>query len=810
MGRNAGAHEARGDNRSSKTGKRKHILPHLIAGTILGGAAILPAAPAFAQQAEQTAAQAVDFSIPAQPLQSAIAAFIRASGWEVGYSSPIVDGKTSTAVSGSMPPARALQTLLAGTGIRIRLTGATKAALVDPSVSAAEAATDGSTVLDTITVVESSNSMIGPSTSIVAEGSQAGSKTDTPLLDVPASVSVVTQPEMTRRGVSKLDEVLSYTAGVSTDIYGSDDRYDHYLIRGFYQTSTGSYRDGLPMRISSFTGSRVEPYGMQQIETLKGSTSTLFGLNSPGGLVNTITKRPQDDKFGEIYTTVGDEHVETGTDFGGPIDAEGVWTYRLTGKWQDGSNGIDHTEDDRFYIAPALTWSPDAATSFTILSDYNKRDGTTSHGIPYGSGIDSETYLGEPDFDNMDTIEKNIGYVFEHDFDNGLQFRQNARYTDLDLTYESVYGGTTDPADPRSAIAIYGQSQRFVIDNQLQYDASFGRFDSKTLFGVDYSWEDATESRADGTATGIDITDPVYCGRGCVFLPPATVTDTTMITKGVYLQEELTFDDRWILTLGGRYDYVDQTSDDGTFDLASTDEAFTSRVGLTYKATDEVSLYANYSESFQPVGTFYAAFLTDPSPQEGTQYEIGAKYQPAGVNALFSLSFFDLTQTNVAQWTGPLPTQVGEVNVRGVELEGKTALTDRVNLTLAYSYWDSEITDDSTTANIGNRPQLVPEHMASAWVDYTFPGDGTFGDLTVGLGARFVGETYADNANTIELASRTLFDAALSYKLTENATLQVNATNLFDKEYVTHVDTFSGTAYYGDRRTVKATLRYTW
>jgi iron complex outermembrane receptor protein len=190
------------------------------------------------------------------------------------------------------------------------------------------------------------------------------------------------------------------------------------------------------------------------------------------------------------------------------------------------------------------------------------------------------------------------------------------------------------------------------------------------------------------------------------------------------------------------------------------------------------------------------------------------------MDALFTASLFDLTQTNVPQYSGGYAAQyqVGETNVRGLELEAKLALTNQLNLTAAYSYWDAEIKDDAIAANIGRRPALVPTHMASLWADYTIPGKGSLGDLTIGLGARYVGETFADVAipervkqsNTIALPSRTVFDAALGYKFTENLALSVNATNLFDKKYVSHVDSFSGTAYYGDRRTVKATLRYTW
>lgn len=711
-------------------------------------------------------------------------------------------------------------------------------AVLIPSTLSAQTADQagGDTTLKPI-VLNGDGSALGPDKTIVAKTSRTSSKTDTPILDSSASVSVVTEQELETRGVKTLDEALSYTPGVETDIYGSDNRYDHYLIRGFYSSGHSTFRDGLPLRTYNFTGSRLEPYGMQRIEVLKGANSTLFGLAQPGGVVNAISKRPQDETFGEVYTTVGDSHVETGTDFGGALDEEGIWTYRLTAKWQNADQGIGYSEDDRFYIAPALTFAPTADTDFTLLTSYSKRDGSTSHGIPYLSGIDSETYLGEPDFDNMDTIERNIGYEFRHDFGNGFEFRQNARYTDLDLTYEGVFApyaagpGTAEIEASRSSLAVYGHAKRFDIDNQLEYDASFGRFDSKTLLGLSYAHDKVSERRYDGTLAGINPYDPVYSGRNDVISNYYRDFDdhSTQTAQSVYLQEELTLDDRWIATVGGRYDHVKTRAESiytyygsGVFpsDDTAVDEAFTKRAGLTYKATSEVSVYANYMESFEPISASRSFLTGEPKSQEGTQYEIGAKYQPEGFDALFTVALFDLTQENVPQYSAGYSAQyqVGKINVRGVELEAKVALTNQLNLTAGYSYWDAEIEEDALSANIGTRPARIPKHMASLWADYTIPGNGPFGDLTLGLGARFVGQTYADNAipekpdvsNSISLPSRTVFDAAIKYKVSKNVSLAVNATNLFDKEYISHIDNFSNTAYYGDRRTVRATLSYTW
>jgi iron complex outermembrane receptor protein len=159
--------------------------------------------------------------------------------------------------------------------------------------------------------------------------------------------------------------------------------------------------------------------------------------------------------------------------------------------------------------------------------------------------------------------------------------------------------------------------------------------------------------------------------------------------------------------------------------------------------------------------------------------------------------------------------QIGKLRTKGLELEAKAAINERLNLTLAYSYLDSEILEDGLSAvqtNKGNRFQFIPAQTASAWVDYTIPGNDTFGDLTLGLGARFVGTRYADNANTLKLSSYTVFDAALNYQITDNASLAVNVTNLFDKKYISHVETWSApdTLFYGDRRSIKGTLKYTW
>ncbi len=649
---------------------------------------------------------------------------------------------------------------------------------------------------------------------IVAQDTTVGSKTDTPILRTPASISVVTERELEERGVENLDEALAYTSGVATEIYGTDNRYDSYLIRGFYQTATGTYRDGLAMRVPGFTGSRVEPYGMSRIEVLKGSTSTLFGLNAPGGLVNAVTKVPVPEKFGEVYGTVGDMHGEVGTDFGGKIDADGHWLYRLTAKGQTAEDGLSELDDDRLYIAPAVTWQPTDMTSITMLADYNKRNGNPGYGVPRGADIDIETFLGEPSYNAFDTEEWNVGYLARHDFGNGLQFRQNLRYTDLTLDYETVYGAQADPSLPRSLYGVYGDTWRFGVDNQLQYDAAWRFLKSRSLVGLDYYTDEVSEYRVFSNVPGIDVYDPKFCGPACLTPLPAGYTwDYRSTALGLYAQEELTIADKLIVTLGGRFDKVRSWVDYPDYGLSyeSDDEAFTGRAGLTYMLRDDLAIYGNYSESFLPVAADLG--LAGPAkPQEGVQYEAGIKYSPDFLeNALFTLSAFDITQSNVP-YNIDVTTmaQIGEVRVRGVEFEGKVALNEQINATLAYSYWDPEILEDGINGNVGNMPQNVPNHIGSAWLDYTFLAPWDTGTMTVGGGVRYIGPAYADNANTIKLNARTFVDAALTYRPSENVSAQLNVTNLFDEREVVQVDTYTNNNYYNEGRKILATLKLTW
>ena len=788
----------------------------LVASALMMTTALVPvllATPVMAQQAGQNSLENQhEFDIPAQSLTRALAQFGVQSGLQVTVDGALVRGLEGRAVTGTMRADTALEVLLGGSGLNYDVTG--DGTVVIEALQTGAAA-DGE-VLDPVRVEATGVELSGPNDAItdsfVANRSRTASKTDTPVLDDSAAVSVVTQKELETRNVQDVQQAVAYTAGVQAGEYGSDVRYDYVRLRGFY-SSLSTYRDGLSSRTYNFTTARQEPYGLQQVDILKGSTSSLFGMNGPGGLVNLVTKRPEDEASGEVFTTFGENHLRGGGDVTGPVAEDSNWTYRLTGLWQDAERAQDYSQDDRIYIAPAFTYAPKAGTELTLLTSYSNRESNLGYGFPTGIETSRDAFFGEPDFNNFDTEETNLGYALSHQITDKLEFRQNARYTHVDLDYETVYLNDTTPLGNRSAFAIYGELDRFAVDNQMEYDTAVNdNLDSKTLVGIDFNRDQNREKRFDGTASPIDPYNPVYCGTSCINFTSSSDTEITQSSYGLYAQEQLTIADDWIATVGGRFDYVQSDVDtisSGTVEERD-DHKFTSRLGLTYKATDEVSVYGNYSESFQPVYSSTSSLPGGAKPQEGTQYEVGLKYQPAGMDAMFTAALFDLTQENVSQWNADYSVhrQVGEINSRGVELEGKMSLDDRTNMTLAYTYLDAEIKEDVITTNIGNRPEMVPEHTASAWLDHTIPEHGAFGDLTFGGGLRFVGSRYNNNANASLLGSHTVVDAMVNYMVTDNVSVAINATNLFDREYVSS-NTF-GSRFYGDGRTVLATLKYSW
>ncbi|ESR24520.1 TonB-dependent siderophore receptor [Lutibaculum baratangense] len=675
-------------------------------------------------------------------------------------------------------------------------------ALVPASVAAQEGAT-----VDLETIEVQAEESIDDSATIVATELSAGGKLSGEILDIPASVSVITSREIEQRGAKDVEQVLQYTAGVVTDFYGSDDRYDFFKIRGF---DAYTYRDGLSLG-SPFGNVREEPFAFDRVEVVRGASSTLFGVSDPGGMVNFVTKTPKHERFGSVSGTVGSwEHVEVGVDFGDNITADDTLSYRFAAKIQDSERYYDQSRDDEQFAQLGLSWRPSAATTLTVVGDYLNRDATPgSGGQPVGAGLNRGLFFGEPDFNYQSVERTTLNVMFDHDFGNGLSVHSNTRYSDAKTDWGYAYiSGTVSVEDTIAARAFFANDRAettFITDARLQYEATFGLVESKTVLGAEYA-DTSTDNATWWTpAPNIDWRNPVYTGGiDLSAISPFASTRTDHDNRAVYVQEELRLADRLILNAGLRYDDLETTERNVLSGLSQSGDfgETTLRAGATYKITPDLSAYASYAESAVPAGV-------GVEPELGEQYELGMKYRPFGARTLVTAAIYDLTKSNITR-TDPFgnPSTIGEVRVRGVDLEAKAELIRNVSLTAAYSYMDAEIVENGGDGTEGNRPSLVPEHLASLWVNYTLEGAGRRGDTTFGLGARYTGSYFFDDANTQSSDSHVVLDANMSYEVSENTELALNVTNLLNEKHVAYGG--FGADFYNPGRAAYLTLRHSW
>lgn len=662
-------------------------------------------------------------------------------------------------------------------------------------------------------IVDSSVDADDDANSVVATELWTGGKVATSILDTPASVSVVTQKEIEQRNADKVEDVLEYSSGIYTDYYGTDDRNDYYLVRGF-QAST--YRDGLTL--GTMRGVREEPYAYERLEVMKGGNSTLFGTSDPGGTVNFVTKSPRFESFGEIYGSYGShDQAEIGFDMGDVLNEEETLAYRIVGKVQDGALEYANSRDDEQFFLGAVTWAPTSYTELTFTADYLKRDSTpNSGGYPLDRLYDLDQFFGEPSFNDQAVERLTLSTEFRHEFENGLNLRANLRYSDMEDSFGYVYlsdnAARTGSMVDRYYFGGESTAEEWIGNAILQYDTSFGSIDSSTLAGIEFRTASTTSSSFYGTYTPIDVDNPTYSGPPTGY-SPYSVQESDYTTKSVFAQQNLSFSDRVVATLGVRQDWLDITRVDRSSGAPVTTEGDFSetsyRAALTYKFNDQVSTYASFVQSVAPpsIGT---------EPERGDQYEVGVKYQPEGMNALFTASVYDLTKKNVVVPvvlpSGAIERQtIGESRVQGFELEAKAELTERLSLIGAYAYQDSKFVrgDVRGTDVSGNAFATVPNHMASLWLNYGVPvNGGAAGDMNFGIGARYVGPYYynAYNSNG-KSEAQTYVDASFSYAMSEDTELSVNINNIFDKQYVVGLGT---AAYYNNGRTITAALRRSW
>lgn len=799
------------------------LRPSLLAVAIALSAPLISSPLLAAEQASSVRV----YNLPAAPLSTTLNQIASQGGIALSLNPSLAAGKTSAPVSGQFDATGALRAALRGTGLQLEKSSTGTYTLV--------AVPEGVMALPETSVigVENLESAWGPVEGYTATRTAAGTKTDTALVEAPRSISVATRQQMEDRGVHSLDDAVRYMPGITASSYGSDTRADWLRVRGFEPTQ---FLDGLPLPKGVYANPKQETWNLDRLALLRGPASSVYGQTPPGGLLDMVSRRPSAEASSEIQLQYGsDNHRQINFASTGKIDDAGQFLYGLSGVVRDSGTQIDHIENKRYNIAPSLTWNIDEDTKLTFLSQFTRDDtGITSQFLPIqGTKIKSpfgdishHKNLGDPDWEYYDRTYYALGYAFETRLNDVWQFKQNLRYTKSDLSFQALTVGAYafNPVDAegnvgRTSTSVDEDISQFAVDNNFQADFVTGDVRHTLLLGLDHQRNNANFLSIYGDGLKTNVNNPIYGqpiirpDRSAAYLDYNQKTNQT----GLYVQDQMALD-QWRLTLGGREDWVHTSTLFNKTDATNTDrdKHFSGNAAISYVFDSGFVPYLSYAESFQTTAGADASATGSLKPTEGKQWEMGVKYQPPGSKTLLTAAVYDLTQKNVAVTTTvgntPITSQTGEVKVKGLELEATSDLTDNLKVIAAYTLAKSEVQKGDFK---GNRLQLMPNQQASLWTDYTWHA-GMLDGFGVGGGVRYTGNTYGDQANTWlgKADAYTVFDASVHYDLgrldnsLKGASLALNATNLFDKDYISTCDSYN--CYYGDQRSVVASATYKW
>lgn len=670
------------------------------------------------------------------------------------------------------------------------------------------------------------------SAGLVGTRTATGTKTDTPITEVPQTVNVVTGQQIEMTGATDLNQALRYLPGFGS--YGSDNRSDLYAtLRGFRPTL---FVDGLQAPATTpIADWRVAPYEIDSITVLRGPTSVLYGAGDPGAILDVRTKQADGQRVREAGVQFGNyARKEATLDIGDTLDADGKYAYRFVGVAEDGNALTGPHAQQRVALAPSVRWRPDADTSLTFTATYLQDSSDFSHNflpaqgtvLPNPNGqLTHDVYTGDPTFNDYRKKQWSLGYQFSHNVDSIWTLRQNVRWMHLSLDDASVFGAGFAPGSMADITRFAGLFQdnysRVDIDNSAQARFGTGPLEHTVLLGLQYNRQTTTDSEWLAFAPGLNLYHPVYTPvTSAIFSGPTFLGHpdlyTAMSTVGTYAQDQIKWD-RWTLTLGGREDWVNVRQDDRAAGARTKQDlsAFSGRVGVTYRGDHGLSPYVSYATSFNPIIGVRMFGNVLPQPTRGKQIEAGLRWQPLGNKLMLSAVAYQINQTNVVtpapktlDPTGLSSVQTGEVRSRGIELSAVGNVTRELSIIASYVYQDvKNVKANDASLNHWPVDTPRPRQMASLWADWTWH-TGALAGLGIGSGIRYQSASAGAPDNSLTVPSYTLYDAALHYD-TRHWRFSLNVENLFDRRYVSGCQSYSVCAF-GNERTVLAGAKYDW
>ncbi|GAA4050839.1 TonB-dependent receptor [Parerythrobacter jejuensis] len=631
--------------------------------------------------------------------------------------------------------------------------------------------------------------VIGTVDEYASEDGSTGTKTPTPLVDVPQTVTFITEDQLEDQSIRQLGEALRYVPGVSLET--GEGHRDEIFIRG-QETTADFYLDGLRDDAQYYR----PLYNIARVEVLKGANALIFGRGGGGGVVNRVSKTA---KVGDRFFN-GDASVDTFGAFALLADvnqslSDNV-TIRLNGTYEEFNNDRD-LYDGRFIgISPTITAELGPDTRLTATYSYDNDSRVVDRGIPALNGLPlpgaTEIFFGAPGFNQTDAEVHILRSRIEHEFNGSLSANASIQYADYDKIYANILPRGTDGTTVELSGYQDAQTRQNLIGQaNLVWQVDTGALENTFLFGVEASTQDSRNTRSNAIFAG-GATRTTTALADVIAVPAFSLgpiirdRNSELSTFSAYIQDQLSIGGHVEIVAGLRYERFDLETVDALTGTPGNrvDEEVSPRVALILKPQENISFYASYAESFLPqAGDQF--FLISPTnatfePEKFTNYEIGAKWS-VKPGLLATASIFRLERSNTRA-TDPnntgLTVLTGESRTEGFEINLIGEITPDWHANLGYTYLDGEITSASSFGVQGQRLQQLPKHQISAWNRFDLSER-----FAVGLGVIYQDEQFASFSNTVTLPDYWRFDAAFYYTLNDQVAFQVNIENLFDETY---------------------------
>jgi len=677
-------------------------------------------------------------------------------------------------------------------------------------------AEEEATEFNTMVVVGQQNSYLNPEVS-------SATKSNVDPLDTPQTVNVINQQFLQDIRAESLEDAYGYTTGLSR----SGTNANSFTLRGIEADLNTIQVNGLPGLASRF-GSPTTA-NVEQVEILKGPASILYGQIQPGGLVNIITKKPQDvaavrfDVSGNSYSTgvseFGEDNSFTGTiDTTGPLTDDKKWLYRFIVSAEDVNSYRQDVDSQNYYLFPTLTYRPNTDTEVTFGLELQSETRVPDDGLAVLNHDINQIASLDTHYQSADDTAEDKGVVafatfntmVTDNFDVTVDWR-SVWHEDTRSVYE-----TRSVDNDTSTVTLRdrdneNERQYHFVDVRTTGSLWWGEVEHQLLVGVNTGYEQRDFKRLTDASSSVDFYDPEDLTSRTGEYSTLNHRVTDYMNYGAYFQDTIYLNESWTLMGGLRYSRqdIDFERVDTGFTDSSSNDAFVSQGGIVYHLTEATSLYVSYGESFNPNSIEDKDVNGDNfDPEEGRQYEVGVKTNLFNDKTNLSVAYFDIKKTNVVEEdlvTGESEL-LGGVESTGVEVELLMKPIDNWQVKLGYAYVDARISDNPDENIEGNRTPASALHDAYFWTKYNFPYKIANGIVGTTLGANFESSRYTDedSSDRVELPSYTTFDVGLHYDI-DKYRASLNVENLFDKTYYVGGSDDSS-IYAGDPRNITLSL----